>query len=131
MGAGFRSDGIPQHELSWPSTADLFYFTLYNQPATRDTAFSTDCLATPTALPVQLNTVLCTASTTGPVQPATLRRQSRPASSAGIDHRQYHRHNCTICVKDPDAPMPSRFGRKHAAAGKYVVEVVAAPGSNW
>ncbi len=135
---GFRSDGIPNMNCPGQSTADLFYFSLYNQPFYLDVYNQQHAVpgvitpATGTALPNNSQykcydgmhnwNQLQPAVYDGMYQfPSVLGRSTTTGNTTGT--------NCTICVKDPDAADPFRFGKEDMLpSGKYVVEVVPPPG---
>ena len=140
---GFRSDGIPYMNCPGQSTADLFYFTLFNQPNYLDLYNSQHGGNPVTALPANSQykcydgmhnwnqvqpapydgayafpSVVSLNPTTG--KPAgTGSTNGTPGSLPGT--------NCTICIPDPDSTDSFRFGTAMLPAGKYVVEVVLPP----
>ena len=129
---GFRSDGFPYMNCPGQSTADLFYFTLYNQPNYLDLYNSQHGGNPVTPLPANSqykcydgmhnwNQVQPAPYDGAYAFPSVLGRNPQTGNTTGT--------NCTICVKDPDATDPFRFGKEDMLPpGKYVVEVVLPPG---
>ena len=126
------------------STADLFYFTLFNQPNYLDVYNSHHDGGTATPLPYNSQykcydgmhnwnqiqpapydgayafpSVISLDPTTGkPTGTGSI--NGTPGSIVGT--------NCTICTANPDSSDPYRFGTAMLPPGKYVVEVVLPPG---
>jgi hypothetical protein len=131
---GFRSDGMPNMNCPGQGTntgtnADLFFFSLFNQPQWLDmynnggTAAHTmpnnsqfkcyDGMHNWNQLqPAQYDGMYAFPSVTS-YNPTT----GKPAGT-----------NCTACVPNPDTTDPYRSGTPMLPAGKYVVEVVVPPG---
>jgi hypothetical protein len=141
---GFRSDGIPYMNCPGQSTADLFFFTLFNQTNYLDAYNAQHNGGTLHPLPYnsqykcydgmhnwnQLQpapydgayafpSVIGIDPTTGKPT-GTGSTNGTPGSIAGT--------NCTICIPDPDTTDPYRSGTAMLPPGKYVVEVVLPPG---
>jgi hypothetical protein len=136
---GFRSDGYPN--MNCPGQggtagplADLFYFSLFNQPNYLDVYNNVlhGTATSPTALPAnsqfkcydgmhnwnQLQPVPYDGAY---AFPSVTGRNPVTGNTTGT--------NCTICVKNPDSADAFRFGKEDMLpAGKYVVEVVVPPG---
>ena len=129
---GFRSDGIPNMNCPGQSTADLFYFTLQNQPNYLDTYSAAH--GGPPATPLPYNSQykcydgmhnwdqLQPAPYDGMYSfPSVVGRNPTTGNTTGT--------NCSICVKDTDPTDAFRFGKEDMLpAGKYVVEVVPPAG---
>jgi hypothetical protein len=144
---GFRSNGIPN--INCPgqgrdtgTNADLFFFSLFNQPNYLDVY--QHGWAGATALPAnsqfkcydgmhnwnQLQPAPYDGMYVFPsviaLDPAT----GKPTGSGGVNGKAatIAGSNCTICVANPDTTDSFRFGSAMLPAGKYVVEVVVPPG---
>jgi hypothetical protein len=145
---GFRSDGAPNMNCPGQgrdtgTNADLFFFSLYNQPNYLDFYNSQHGGPAPTALPAnsqfkcydgmhnwnQLQPAPYDGYYTFPSITSMNPTTGEPTGS-----------NCTICVTNPDASDPFRYGGAtpgpwtagHGTpmlpAGKYVVEMIVPPG---
>jgi hypothetical protein len=129
---GFRSDGLPNMNCPGQSTADLFYFSLYNQPSYLDTYNAAH--GGPAATPLPYNSEYkCYDGmhNWNQVQPAPYDGRYAFPSVTGTNPTTGNTTgtNCTICVKNPDPADAFRFGKENMLpAGKYVVEVVPPPG---
>jgi hypothetical protein len=129
---GFRSDSIPNMNCPGQSTADLFYFSLYQQPFYLNAYNAAHGGPAAPALPYNSQykcydgmhnwNQLEPAPYDGVYAfPSVTGRNPSTGNTTGT--------NCTICSKDPDAADPFRFGKEDMLpAGKYVVEVVLPPG---
>ncbi|HYL13125.1 MAG TPA: choice-of-anchor D domain-containing protein [Terriglobales bacterium] len=131
---GFRSDGMPNMNCPGQGTAsgtnaDLFFFSLYNQPDWLDEYNNggTPAHTLPNnsqfkcydgmhnwnqLQPVPYDGMYSFPSVTA-IDPTT----GKPAGT-----------NCTGCTANPDATDPYRFGTPMLPAGKYVVEMIVPPG---
>ena len=120
---GFRSDGIPNMNCPGQSTADPFYFTLFNQPELLN-------LATPLPNNSQFKCYdgmhnwnqLQPAPYNGMYQfPSVSARNPQTGKPAGT--------NCNVCVPNHSAASTDwDYGQPMLPAGKYVVEMVVPPG---
>jgi len=129
---GFRTDGIPNMNCPGQSTADLFYFSLYNQPEYLSVYNSQHGGPAPVALPNNSQfkcydgmhnwNQLQPAPYDGMYSfPSITGRNPSTGNATGT--------NCTICTTNPDSTDAFRFGKEPMLpAGKYVVEVVPPPG---
>jgi hypothetical protein len=131
---GFRSPGIPNMNCPGQGTAsgtnaDLFFFSLYNQPNYLDVY--QHGWAGATALPNNSQfkcydgmhswNQLQPAPYDGMYQfPSITSLNPTTGKPAGT--------NCAVCVPNPDTSDPFRSGTPMLPAGKYVVEVVVPPG---
>ena len=129
---GFRSDGIPNMNCPGQSTADLFYFTLQNQPNFLDVYNSQHGGSAPTVLPNNSQFKCYDGMHNwNQLQPAPYDGMYQFPSVTGMDPvtGKPTGTNCTACVTNPDASDPYRFGLPMLPSGKrYVVEVVVPPG---
>jgi hypothetical protein len=141
---GFRTDGVPNMNCPGQgrdtgTSADIFFFTMFNQPEYLDlynaqhaTPGVLNAAASGAALPVNSQfkcfdgmhnwNQLEPAPYDGMYQfPSVTGRNPTTGNTTGT--------NCTICVKNPDATDTYRFGKEDMLpAGKYVVEMVVPPG---
>ncbi len=127
---GFRSDGIPNMNCPGQTTADLFYFTLYNQPNWLDVYNNA---GTPTHTLPANSQYKCYDGmhNWNQLQPAPYDGMYKFPSVTGMNPVTGNTTgtNCTICVKNTDSTDPFRFGKEDMLPkGKYVVEVVVPPG---
>ena len=126
---GFRSDGIPNMNCPGQSTADLFFFTLYNQPNLLN-AYNAQHGGTPApALPDgSLYKCYDGMHNWNQIQPAPYDGMYKFPSVTGINPTtgKPSGTNCKICTPDPAADMYG--GLPMLPPGKYVVEVVVPPG---
>jgi len=134
---GFRSDGIPnmncpgQGAASGPA-ADLFFFTLYNQPMWLD-FYQSQHDSTHTVTPLPSNAQFkCYDGmhNWNQLQPAPYDGYYAFPSVTSMDpvSGKPTGTNCTGCVSNPDATDKYRFGTPMLPAGKYVVEMIVPPG---
>ena len=141
---GFRSDHIPNMNCPGQTTADLFYFTLFNQPQWLDLYSSQHGGAPTTALPNN-SQFKCYDGlhTFNQIQPAPYDGRYQFPSIAGRNPTtgvptggtgSVAGTNCTICIVNPadGTPMLPSLGQighdGKVATGKYVVEMVVPPG---
>jgi hypothetical protein len=151
---GFRSDGNPNMSCPGQSTADLFYFSLFNQPDYLDVYNNQHSGTTLHTIPnssqfkcydgmhnwnqlqpapydgmYQFPSVIGINPTTGrPATPAGVTGGVGVPGTASFVAASLPGTNCTICVPNPDTTDPYRVGTAMLPAGKYVVEVVVPPG---
>jgi len=131
---GFRSDGMPNMNCPGQGTAsgtnaDLFFFSIYNQPDWLDQYSNGGTPAHPLPnnsqfkcydgmhnwnqlQPVPYDGMYSFPSVTS-INPTT----GKPAGT-----------HCTACVPNPDTTDPYRVGTPMLPAGKYVVEMIVPPG---
>ena len=140
---GFRSDGVPNMNCpgqgaSTGTNADLFFFSLMNQPFYLDwynkqhATFGTlNAAATPTALPSNSQYKCYDGMHNwNQIQPAVYDGLYEFPSVTGRNTTTGNTTgtNCTICVKNNDPLDAFRFGKEDMLPpGKYVVEVVPPP----
>jgi hypothetical protein len=136
---GFRTDGVPNMNCPGQgrdtgTNADLFFFSLYNQPNYLDVYNNVQhgTALNPTALPNNSqfkcydgmhnwNQVQPAPYDGMYVFPSVIGRSTTTGNTTGT--------NCTICVKNTDPTDSFRFGKEDMLpAGKYVVETVVPPG---
>jgi hypothetical protein len=144
---GFRSDGMPNMNCpgqgsSSGTNADLFFFSLFNQPMWLDMYNNG---GTPTHTIPNNSQFKCYDGmhNWNQLQPAPYDGMYSFPSVTGFNPStgKPSRTNCTICVPNPDSSDPYRFstgtnglwdpakgGAPMLPAGKYVVEVVVPPG---
>jgi len=129
---GFQSNGIPNMNCPGQSTADLFYFTLFNQPQYLD--YYNNVLhgtaAGPAALPLNSQFKCYDGMHNwNQVQPAPYDGMYRFPSVTSVDaNGKPLTSNCSICSPDP-VPAPDLYhGVPMLPTGKYVVEIVMPPG---
>src|SRR6266513_1821200 len=133
---GFRSDGVPNMNCPGQGTAsgtnaDLFFFSLYNQPMYLDLYNSQHGGAAPTALPNNSQFKCYDGMHNwNQVQPAPYDGMySFPSvTSLSPTTGKPTGTNCTGCIPNPDATDAYRVGTPMLPAGKYVVEVIVPPG---
>ena len=133
---GFRSDGVPNMNCpgqgrATGTNADLFYFSLENQPNYLDFYNSQHGGPAVTALPANSQFKCYDGMHNwNQLQPAPYDGMYQFPSVTGINPTtgKPAGTNCTICVPNPDATDPYRHGLPMLPAGKYVVEVVVPPG---
>ncbi len=131
---GFRTDGIPNMNCPGQgrdtgTAADLFFFTLYNQPMYLDVY--NNGFAAAKSLPANSQFKCYDGMHNwNQVQPAPYDGMYQFPSVTGLDpvSGKPTGTNCKICVPNPDATDPYRAGTPMLPAGKYVVEVVVPPG---
>ena len=128
---GYRSDGIPNMNCPGQSTADLFYFTLFNQPNYLSTYGAAHGGPAAPSLPDN-SQFKCYDGMHNwdQLQPAPYDGMYSFPSVTGINPAtgKPTGTNCTICGTDPDATDSYRFGQPMLPTGKYVVEVVPPAG---
>jgi hypothetical protein len=133
---GFRSDGIPNMNCPGQgrdtgTDADLFFFTLFNQPTWLDAYDYQHGGPSPRPLPANSQFKCYDGMHNwNQVQPAPYDGMYMFPSVTSINTTtgQPAGTNCTACVPNPDSSDPYRFGTPMLPAGKYVVEVVVPPG---
>jgi Bacterial Ig domain len=130
---GFRSDGVPNMNCPGQSTADLFYFTLFNQPQYLDWYNNVmhGTATAPVALPANSQYKCYDGMHNwNQVQPAPYDGMYQFPSVTAISPTtgKPTATNCTACTTDPDSTDALRFGLPMLPAGKYVVEVVPPAG---
>jgi len=144
---GFRSNGFPNMNCPGQgrdtgTNADLFFFSLYNQPNYLDVY--QHGWAAATALPAnsqfkcydgmhnwnQLQPVPYDGMYVFPSVIALDPTSGKPTGTGGVNGKAgtIAGSNCTICIPNPDATDAFRFGSAMLPPGKYVVEVVVPPG---
>ena len=142
---GFRSDGIPNMNCPGQSTADLFYFTLLNQPNYLNTYSAAH--GGPAVTPLPDNSQFkCYDGMHNwdQLEPAPYDGMYSFPSIVGIDPKtgeptgtgstngvagSVPGTNCTICTLDPDSTDAYRYNKMPMLPpGKYVVEVVPPAG---
>jgi Bacterial Ig domain/Abnormal spindle-like microcephaly-assoc'd, ASPM-SPD-2-Hydin len=128
---GFRSDGVPNMNCPGQSTADLFFFTLYNQPNYLNLYNSQHGGPAQTPLPYNSQYKCYDGMHNwNQLQPAPYDGMYAFPSVTGINPTtgKPTGTNCGICVPNPDSTDSYRYGSPMLPAGKYVVEVVPPPG---
>jgi hypothetical protein len=113
------------------TSADLFFFTLYNQPSYLDFYDSQHSGSVITALPNNAQFKCYDGMHNwNQVQPAPYDGMYQFPSVTGLNPTtgKPTGTNCIICVSNPDSHDPYRSGTPMLPAGKYVVEVVVPPG---
>jgi hypothetical protein len=130
---GFRSDGVPNMNCPGQSTADLFYFTLFNQPQYLDWYNNVlhGTATAPVALPANSQYKCYDGMHNwNQVQPAPYDGMYQFPSVTAIDPKtgKPTATNCTICTPDPVAAPDLYAGVPMLPAGKYVVEIVMPAG---
>jgi hypothetical protein len=136
---GFRSDGVPNMNCPGQSTADLFYFTLYNQPNYLDVYNSQHGGPTPTTLPNNSQFKCYDGMHNwNQLQPAPYDGMYQFPSVTGLNPTtgKPTGTSCHLsttlepwgCVTNPDTTDTYRRGSPMLPRGKYVVEVVVPPG---
>ncbi len=133
------ASGTPKPYLSCPgqgqatgTNADLFYFTLFDQPNYLD-YYNNVLHGTAGVTPLPYNSQYkCYDSMHiwQQVQPAPYDGVYQFPSVTGIDPTtgKPTGTNCTICVANPDSTDHYRYGSPMLPPGKYVIEVVPPPG---
>jgi hypothetical protein len=128
---GFRSDGVPNMNCPGQTTTDPFFFGLENQPNYLDWYNSLHGGPAVTALPDNSQFKCYDGMHNwNQLQPAPYDGMYQFPSVTGLNPTtgKPTGTNCTICVGNPDASDPYRFGLPMLPAGKYVAEVVPPPG---
>src|SRR5882762_9872573 len=133
---GFRSDGMPnmncpgQGRDTGPA-ADLFFFSLFNQPNYLD-SYNNGGIPSHTLPNNSQFKCYDGMHNWNQVQPAPYDGAYRFPSVTAIDPTTGKPTptgtNCTKCIPNPDTTDPYRNGLPMLPAGKYVVEVVVPPG---
>jgi hypothetical protein len=120
---GFRSDGVPNMNCPGQTTADLFYFTLYNQPMYLD-AYANGGTALHSLPDNSQFKCYDGMHNWNQIQPAPYDGMYAFPSSTGLDPGtgKSAGTNCTGCTTNPVDGTPM------LPLGKYVVEVVMPPG---
>jgi hypothetical protein len=135
---GFRSDGMPNMNCPGQGTAtgtnaDLFFFSLYNQPQWLD-LYNVGGVngGTPTHPLPNNSQFKCYDGmhNWNQIQPAPYDGMYQFPSVTGLNptNGKPAGTNCTVCVPNPDSTDPYRSGQPMLPAGKYVVEMVVPPG---
>ncbi len=131
---GFRSDGVPNMNCPGQgrdtgTNADIFFFTLFNQPMYLD-VYNNGVAAARTLPGNSQFKCYDGMHNWNQLQPAPYDGMYQVPSVTGLDPvtGKPTGTNCTGCVTNPDASDPYRFGASMLPAGKYVVEVVVPPG---
>jgi hypothetical protein len=131
---GFRSDGNPNMNCPGQGTAtgtnaDLFFFSLYNQPDWLDTYNNG---GTPAHTIPNNSQFKCYDGmhNWNQLQPAPFDGEYHFPSVTAMNPTtgKPTGTNCTICIANPDSTDPFRVGTPMLPAGKYVVEVVVPQG---
>jgi hypothetical protein len=151
---GFRSDGVPNMNCpgqgaATGTNADLFFYTLFNQPNYLNLYNYYYNGGTLTSLPYNsqykcydgmhswnqiqpaaYDGVYQFPSALGIVPNGTNAGKLNTALKGGVPGTAATMGgtNCTICIANPDTTDPWRVGTPMLPAGKYVVEVVLPPG---
>jgi len=131
---GFRSDGMPNMNCpgqgaATGTNADLFFFTLYNQPMWLD-MYNNNGTAVHTLPNNSQFKCYDGMHNWNQIQPAPYDGMYQFPSVTGINPTtgKPTGTNCTACVPNPDTTDTYRFGTPMLPAGKYVVELVVPPG---
>jgi hypothetical protein len=131
---GFRSDGVPYMNCPGQGTAsgtnaDLFFFSIYNQPDWLD-EYSNG--GTPAHTLPNNSQFKCYDGmhNWNQVQPAPFDGMYQFPSVTSLDPTTGRPTgtNCKTCVPNPDSTDPYRSGTPMLPAGKYVVEMIVPPG---
>jgi hypothetical protein len=131
---GFRTDGVPNMNCPGQGTAtgtnaDLFFFTLYNQPMWLDMYNNG---GTPAHTIPDNSQYKCFDGmhNWNQLQPAPYDGMYQFPSVTGINPTtgKPTGTNCSICVPNPDTTDAYRVGTPMLPAGKYVVEMIVPPG---
>ncbi len=131
---GFRSDGNPNMNCPGQgrdtgTAADLFFFTIYDQPMWLDVYANG---GTPVHTIPNNSQFKCFDGmhNWNQVQPAPYDGYYTFPSVTAIDPvtGQWTGTNCTGCVTNPDKSDTFRFGKPMLPPGKYVVEMIVPPG---
>jgi hypothetical protein len=133
---GFRTDNMPNMNCPGQgrdtgANADLFFFSLFNQPNYLDVYNSMHGGPAVTALPNNAQFKCYDGMHNwNQLQPAPYDGFYHFPSVTSLDPvtGKPTGTNCIGCTTDPDATDAYRFGTPMLAAGKYVVEVVVPPG---
>ena len=132
---GFRSDGTPNMNCPGQgrdtgTDADLFFFTLLNQPMWLDAYNYQHGGPAPRSLPNNAQYKCYDGMHNwNQLQPAPYDGMYQFPSVTSIDATgKPNGTNCTGCILNPDSTDPYRAGTPMLPAGRYVVEVVVPPG---
>ena len=128
---GFRSDHVPNMNCPGQDPLDPFYYTLLNQPNLLDFYNSQHGGPAVTPLP-NGGQYKCYDGmhNWNQLQPAPYDGMYSFPSVTGLNPTtgKPTGTNCSVCVPNPDATDPYRFGQPMLPAGKYVVEMIVPPG---
>ncbi len=131
---GFRSDGRPNMNCPGQgrdtgTDADLFFFTLYNQPMWLDVYANGGTAANTVPYNSQYK-CFDGMHNWNQVQPAPYDGYYTFPSVTSVDpvSGKYTGTNCTACVPNPDTTDTFRAGTPMLPPGKYVVEMIVPPG---
>jgi hypothetical protein len=131
---GFRTDGNPNMNCpgqgaSTGTNADLFFFTLYNQPMWLD-MYANGGTAAHTIPNNSQYKCYDGMHNWNQLQPAPYDGMYQFPSVTSLNPTSGipAGTNCTICVANPDSTDPYRAGSPMLPAGKYVVEMIVPPG---
>jgi hypothetical protein len=133
---GFRSDNVtPNMNCPGQSTADLFYFTLYNQPNYLNTYSAAHGGPAAPSLPDNSQFKCYDGMHNwNQIQPVPYDGMYHFPSITAVDaNGRPAATNCTACVTDPAKPSDPNYDAYYAGLpmlppGKYVVEAVLPPG---
>ena len=131
---GFRSDGKPNMNCPGQGTAtgtnaDLFFFTIYNQPMWLDMYANGGTAANTVPYNSQYK-CYDGMHNWNQVQPAPYDGYYTFPSVTRVDPvtGKFTGSNCTGCVPNPDSTDAFRVGNPMLPPGKYVVEMIVPPG---
>ena len=138
---GFRTDGVPNMNCPGQGTAtgtnaDLFFFSIYNQPDWLD-QYNNGGTAVHTLPNNSQFKCYDGMHNWNQIQPApydgmysfpSVTGFNATTNPAALANGKPSGTNCTCCIPNPDATDPYRVGTPMLPAGKYVVEVVVPPG---
>jgi Bacterial Ig domain len=131
---GFRTDGVPNMNCPGQgrdtgAAADLFFFTLFNQPMYLDVY--NNGVAAAKALPNNSQFKCFDGMHNwNQLQPAPYDGMYSFPSVTGLNPTtgKPAGTNCTVCVPNPDTTDPYRHNTPMLPSGKYVVEMIVPPG---
>jgi hypothetical protein len=131
---GFRSDGMPNMNCPGQGTAtgtnaDLFFFSIFNQPDWLDQYNNGGTAAHTLPNNAQFK-CYDGMHNWNQVQPAPYdgMYQFPSVTSFNPTTGRPAGTNCTACISNPDTSDPYRVGTPMLPAGKYVVEMIVPPG---
>jgi hypothetical protein len=130
---GFRADGNPNMNCPGQgrdtgTDADLFFFTIYDQPMWLD-AYANNGNAAHTLPNNSQFKCFDGMHNWNQVQPAPYDGMySFPSVTSFDANGRPATTNCTACIPNPDSSDPYRAGTPMLPAGKYVVEMIVPPG---
>jgi hypothetical protein len=131
---GFRTDGVPNMNCPGQGTAsgtnaDLFFFSIYNQPDWLD-QYNNGGTAVHTLPNNSQFKCYDGMHNWNQVQPAPYDGMYQFPSVTAFNPTtgKPAGTNCTACVPNPDSTDSYRFGTPMLPAGKYVVEMIVPPG---